>query len=128
MSAAMSERARDGGREAAQAEHEVGADDRRAAEQSELLADGGEDEVGGHERDALLGSPRPTPAPAMPPAAEREERLHELVALARRVGERVEPDADARAHVGEQEVRGRGAGDEQQRRPTSTYAGRPVAT
>ena len=100
------------GREAADREHEEAQHDRRRAEQPELLADRREDEVGRDERDAR-GQPLPEPDADQPARREREERLHELVALARGVGERVEPDVDARPHVAEEEVRDGRAGTEQ---------------
>ena len=55
--------------------------DERAAEQAELLADDGEDEVGVRGREEPpLGPARAEPDAGPPAAAERDERLGDLVA------------------------------------------------
>ena len=79
---------------------EVQAEDREHADQPELLAEGREREVGVDRGDRqpaadhrqAVAQPRPDQAAAR----ERVERLDDLVARAERVGERVEPDVDAR--------------------------------
>ena len=65
---------------AADEEHEPD-DDRDRAEQAELLADGGEDEVGGGDGDDV-GPAEPDAGALEAAAAERVEALHELVAVA----------------------------------------------
>ena len=77
------------------ADHEhVRGEDRRAAEQAELLADRREDEVG-FDRGDRVGSPRPSPAPAMPPHAKAKIAWTIWKPLPVRVGPRVAPDRDA---------------------------------
>ncbi len=99
-------------REPAQTEHGVGDDERGAAQKPDLLADRREDEVGLDRGDATGESPSDAHS-RHATGSEREERLHELVAAAGGVGERVEPDVDARLHVSEREVRGRRADREE---------------
>ena len=64
-------------------------------------------------RPPTIGRPAPRPVAEQPAAGERVQRLDDLVAGAERVGERVEPDVDARADVVEQVGHERAAGDEQ---------------
>ena len=52
-----------------------------------------------------VGQAHAEPDAGQPAGGEREQRLHELVALAGGVGERVQPDVDARADVAEQRSR-----------------------
>jgi hypothetical protein len=58
---------------------------RGGADQTELLADRGEDEVV-LASGILLGLPSPRPVPSMPPFGEREHRLRDLVAACPRTG------------------------------------------
>ena len=76
------------------------------AEQTELLTDRGEDEVGRRDGDDV-GAAEPEPGALEPATAEPVEALHELVALVLRVVPRVEPGVDAGLHVAEALVRDR---------------------
>ncbi len=87
-------------------EHDVAQQDRRGAEQAELLADRGEDEVGLRVRDqarVALAETRPPDAPG----AQREHRLRQLavplVEHPRRV-QGVQPHVHAKLDVGEGHV------------------------
>ena len=82
------------------------------AEQPELLADGGEDEVGRHRGDALRVPWRQAGA-GQAAGGEGEHGLDDLVAGAVGDRPRVEPDVDPVLHVGERLPREGGAGAEQ---------------
>ncbi len=75
-------------------------DDERGAEQPELLGDDREDEVGLGEGDAHIAT-QPQPGADHAAVGHGEGGLHDLIALARRVGPGVEPDVDPVLHVGE---------------------------
>ena len=86
--------------QAALDDHEEQAEDGQDPDDAQLLAERREREVGVDLRDrqppADLGQARPEPDAEQPAAGEGVERLDDLVAGAERVGERVEPDVDAR--------------------------------
>ncbi len=82
------------------------------ADQAELLADGGEDEVALGVRD-LVGAAAAEAAPGDAAVADAVQRLHDLPALAVLVAPRIEPDVDAGLHVAEHPPRGVGRDAEQ---------------
>ncbi len=75
-------------------------DDRAGPDQPQLLADGREDEVGGHLGDARW-HPLPQPRPEHIALGEGEEGLDHLVPARVSVGPGVAPGLDPRLHVGE---------------------------
>ena len=111
---------------------EVQAEDREDADEPELLAERGEREVRVDLRDrqpaADLRQPGPEPDAEQPAAGERVERLDDLVARAQRIGERVEPDVDARRGRGRTAWPSGALPRTNRTSPMMTRLTRPVAT
>ena len=93
--------------EPADGEAQVQKQHARRAQKPRLFGDGGEDEVVFHVGDDV-GHAAPDADAEQVAVGYGVERLHDLVALVERVGEGVEPDADARLHVPEHEVQPHG--------------------
>ncbi len=90
----------DGNAQPAAYEEDEGHEQGGGAQQPQLLADCGEDEVGGGGGDAL-GASEGQAAPGHATRAEGEHRLDDLVAAALSRGPGVEPDLDPGLHMGE---------------------------
>ena len=103
-----------GGGEAAHGEQHEQEQYRGAAQKAHLLTDGGEDEVGlddGDQRGHALANTRAHQAAI----CQGEQRLHQLVAISGRVGERVEPDLETGLHVAHDLVRPKTAHGQQRK-------------
>ena len=100
--------------------------DRDRAEQPELLADRGEDEVGRRVGD-LLRVAEPEPGAGEPAGAEREHRLHDLEALAVRVADHGSIQVTTRSCTWPNSWYAMVAPPTNRTNPTSRYAARSVA-